>query len=198
MALRYCMKHTSRKSASAVAALILLALAPGIEAATLSLSPGMEVCTTTNNSNLKNSQMVIDVLESCGLTPPDPLELFYKADQGGDTHQGSYGSSYDAAFLNTPTDPEDAAINYLSGPTIDCTVCYLIVKDGNSLPAQYLFDISNWDRVSTIELTDFWLGRGAISNVAIWGDTRAVPEPASLMLFGAALGLAAVKRRRLA
>lgn len=182
-----------------ILAALLLFSAGWAEAATISLSPGDEVCTTDDNANLSTSAQVIAVLQGCGLTPPSPLELLYKADQGGDTHQGTFGSSYDTFFYNTPTDPEDATIEYITGARyMDCSVCYLIVKDGKSIPAQYLFDISNWDGVSNIEMTDFWLdSKGAISNVAIWGRATAVPEPASLLLFGTTFGLLSVRRRRL-
>jgi hypothetical protein len=197
MTVRNVAKRFLSKTLVIFAATLLSLLTSRADAAPLPLSPGDEICTTNDNSNLTTSAQVVAVLRGCGLTPPEPLELLYKADQGGNTHQGTFGSSYNTLFDNTPTDPEDATILYVSGPFIDCTVCYLVVKDGKSTPAQYLFDISaSWDGVSNIELTNFWIGKGAISNVAIWGEATAVPEPATVVLLSTGLGLLLGRRRR--
>lgn len=156
------------------------------------------------------------LLALAGLTSAD---LLYKQDVGG-PESGGFASSYETTFSNTPSDPEDALIDYISGASIDCPDCYLLVKDGNQTPAQYLFNISNWNGTDDISIQDFWVGNGAISHVSIYsapGDTvdttdvtitsptsdttdttdvTITPEPATLALFGSGLAIAAARLRR--
>jgi hypothetical protein len=74
---------------------------------------------------------------------------------------------------------------------------YVLVKDGNSTPAWYLYNISGWNGQDKIILQNFWPQRGAISNVSIYGTTTSVPDGGAIaMLLGAALlGLAGVGRK---
>jgi hypothetical protein len=178
------------------AALVLLLVASRAEADILALDPGDTTCTTDMNKNLTSAQ-VFTILQGCGFGPTGTLNLLYKSDVGG-TDSGAFANSYDTSFLNTPTDPSDALILYLGSTYMDCSACYLVVKDGNQTPAQYFFDISSWNGIDSIQLTGFWAGNGAISNVAIWGQATQVPEPATLLLFGTAVGFVSLKRRRLA
>jgi hypothetical protein len=180
-------------------AVVLALVGSRAEADGISLSPDSVGCSTGSNKNL-SGQALIDVLEgvnsTCEFDVTGSLSLLYKSDAGG-SDSGTFSSAYDTVFSPTSTDASGATIfQTVSGTYMDCTVCYLVVKDGNNSPAQYFFDISGWDG-STISLTGFWLNtQGGISNVAIWGSAVTVPEPATLLLLGTGLGLAALRQRR--
>lgn len=121
-------------------------------------------------------------------------DYLYKADVGGGD-AGPLSASYDTTFLNTATDPSGAIIDYMgSGPYVG-PPSYLLVKDGNQDPAWYLFDLSStWNGMEEIQLSDFWPQQGAISHVALYGQS--VPEPATMLLLGCALlGLVACGRK---
>jgi hypothetical protein len=145
------------------------------------------------------------------------LELHYKADfkKNADPEEGgSFADYYTTVFteLDQDDEPEGATITWSGVSFIECPECYLLVKDGNADPGQYLFDIGNWNGQDTIDLSNFWAGvPGAISNIAIWsgengdpgepgepgGDPLPVPTPIALIGVGAfALGWATRKARR--
>jgi hypothetical protein len=177
------------------AALLCLFIGRSAEAGAIELKPADTTCTSNINYNLTGAQ-VLDIVDDCfGAT--GPLSLLYKAEVGG-YDAGTFASSYDTTFSNTSLDPQDATILYLGGIYMDCSACYLVVKDGKQTPAQYFYNISSWNGTDTIQLTGFWPQQGAISNVAIWGRATSVPEPTTLLMFGAALGLVCLQRRRLA
>jgi hypothetical protein len=123
-----------------------------------------------------------------------PVDMLYKQNVGG-PEEGPYASSYETNFFNEPNDPADATIAYVEGPIISGVPLYLLVKDG--VMGWFLFDLKalNWDGIDTIELVDFWLGKGAISHVSIYGPTP-VPEPTTLLLFGSGLVALALVRRK--
>ena len=112
----------------------------------------------------------------------ETFEYTTEGEAGGAAHE------YEVTFSNTISNPSDALIEwmgegYLMGAT------HMLVKDGNHDPGWYLFDISGWDGMETIELNAFWPAGGAISNIRMYGGVS-VPEPETLAMF--ALGLVAL------
>jgi hypothetical protein len=132
------------------------------------------------------------------------LTKLYKDNVGG-PEEGTFASSYETEYFNTPTDPQDATISYISGDSITCATtegdqCYLIVKDGNQDPIWYIFDISDWNGTDAIVMTGFWPAQGAISHVGIYGGgdgTYELPEPGTLGLLGLGLfGMGVMRRKK--
>ena len=157
----------------------------------LSITPA----TTAVDSGDETSQAAINAIIAPIIAPS--VEV-YKEDVG-DPDEGTLASSYETEYFNSPDDPEDATITYVGGDIVNPTA-YLLVKGGSQSPAWYLFNLTalGWDGMEELELTDFWVGRGAISHVTLYGGTAtSVPEPAtlSLLAFGL-LGVGAVRRRR--
>jgi hypothetical protein len=153
------------------------------------------ICWTGPSGPPAKNPTVADIEAVTGST--NLMEL-YKSDVSGSTGSGldsfAFASSYDTVFSNSATDPQDALISYISGATINCPECFLLVKDGASDPNWYLFDISFWNGTDTLDLQEFWPNQGAISHVSIYGDASNVPEPSTLTLLG--LGLLAMSLRR--
>jgi len=129
----------------------------------------------------------------------DPSTFLYKQDQGG-PEEGDLAGSYTTTFSNTATDPEDALIEY-DGGTIVGPTAYLLVKDGNSRPAWYLFNLTTlgWDGMEDLVLEGFWPGKGAISHVSLYGGTgTTVPDGGSmLVLLGSAVTVLGFFRRKI-
>jgi hypothetical protein len=127
----------------------------------------------------------------------------YKQDQGAGSDSGILAGYYTTTFLDTPTDPSGATIaQTVAGAAAPSSVAkYLLVKDGNQIPAWYLFDLETlgWNGTDTLSMSGFWPGNGAISHVSLYGTQpeRTVPDggaTAALLGMGV-LGLAAIRRK---
>lgn len=164
-------------SVSAQAALVDITLDPSDCGTTYT-------CFTTND----NSNLSLAEIEA--ITGATGLESLYKQDVGAGSDSGSFAASYETTFSNSSNDPEDAVIALIAGmDPINCGVCYLVVKDGNQDPAQYIYDLSLVGMINSISAIDFWPNQGAISHVEIVGnsDMSVIPVPAAIWLFGTAL-----------
>ena len=145
--------------------------------------------TGTDNSNLNEADLEAFLLTQ-GVTVD--LTLAYKKDVGASNDSGPFASSYNTTFSNTTTDPEDALVDYISGPAITGVDVFLYVKDGDANPAFYLFKITNWNGTDDLVLDGFWPGQGAISNLAIYtgGPTQVPDGGATVLMLG--LGLSGI------
>lgn len=118
------------------------------------------------------------------------------ADLGFGIDEKAFASEYDTVFANSTTDPQDAWISFVGSSSIDCPDCYLLVKDGNHSPAWYLYDIGMWNGEDDIHLEGFWPYGGAISHIAIFGNSYNLPEPGILALLGLGLIVMVATRRK--
>jgi hypothetical protein len=172
--------------------LLGLMMLAGGQAHAILLTPGGEYTSETFYPAYTNPDAA-DVSVITGST----VDLLYKDNVGG-SEEGMdiFKSSYDTTYFNSPSDPADALITYVGGAVMT-DANWLLVKDGNQNPSWYLFDISSWDGMEDIQLTNFWPAQGAISHVSIFGNGTSVPEPASLALFGLGLlGIGFASRKK--
>jgi hypothetical protein len=182
-----------------VSSTLLMLAAHPVEA--MSLSPSTPLCPddAPNASpcllafNNDNGGTDVEWLADLGIE----ATLEYKKDVGGGGEEGPAAAWYSTAF-DPHVDPDSATITWNGPGAIDCPICYVIVKDGNSEPARYVFDLDDWDGLETILLTEFWMGQGAISHVAILraDQIQLIAEPATLLLLGSSLALARARLRR--
>jgi len=140
------------------------------------VTPGGEIA-----QGPETSQSQIDaILLSFGISSE-----VYKDEVGGSEY-GSFADDYTTEYFNSSLDPKDALITW-DGPDFINDPGFLLVKDGNHSPGWYLFDIGGWNGQETLQLDNFWPRSGAISHVTLYEDKEAVPEPATMILFGTGL-----------
>src|SRR5687768_15077884 len=100
------------KIAAGVAVCALIGFMP-VRAEALALTPADAECDGTGNPD-----EITFLVTECGATAP--LTFQYKSNVGG-SDEGPFAGSYNTAYFNTPTDPEDATISWVNGqPVINC------------------------------------------------------------------------------
>ena len=184
------MKKTKLFLAVLCMSLMVLGMVSGASAGTIIITPGtLPQWTGLDNSNF-------DAEDISGIVG-NVVDELYKQNVDDPSDSGPYAGSYSTEFFNTPGDPEEAVMTYLSGPYITETPLYLYVKDGSQDPAYYIFNLTGiWNGTDTIQLSGFWPNQGAISHIAIYGGNTPVPEPTTLLLLGSGLiGIVAFGKR---
>src|SRR6056297_318949 len=106
-------------------------------------------CVTSNQVNQPSTEQFNTWLGEEG------LEELYKDNFDG-AEEGSFADDYSTNFFNTESDPSNATITWDGPDLIGCGVCYAWVKDGNSTPNIYIFDISNWNGKDDIAFQNFF------------------------------------------
>ena len=163
-----------------------------LQAQAIILTPADCVSPTCWMTDVNSNLTAVEVSNIVGVTG---LTEYYKQDVGG-PESGAFASSYETSFGVDPLDPDWALIEYVAGAAVSCPECFLLIKDGNQSPAQYIFDIGIWNGTDDLSMTGFWPNRGAISHVTIYGKEASVPEPAMVGLLAIGLlGMVAVRRK---
>jgi hypothetical protein len=198
-----------RSIAVRISAIVLMSLAGSAGALTidaLALGAGgwvenVNYWLSNDNSNLDPSE----IAALTGLPVADPLYKGEAPDSSTDPvkEAGPYQAYYETTFGDDPSDASWGEIvwtgtdpNYMSRVPI-----VLDVKDGQHIPAHYLFDLSSvpWDGKDTIELVNFWTEppQGAISHVGFYGGERVPDGGTTALLLGIAVFAAGTVLRRL-
>lgn len=147
-----------------------------------------------------SGSMVFDLVASGGETSQDAIndiidplldaedaEMLYYNDWK-DPEDGPFANSYDIN-VEYVDGVNNAVISFENTPAI-ANPDFLLIKDGKSDIAWYLYDISGWDGMANIFIEGFWPGKsGAFSHMTIYGggDGFETPEPGSLILLGTGL-----------
>jgi hypothetical protein len=170
---------------------LLLAMAwllISFQAQALMLEPDDASAYTSDNSN----QTTLSEINSAFGTAYSDMMLLWKGETDS-APAGQDGSLMDSYLWNVADPANGGTIDHIVGEAAaDCPTCFLIVKDGKSEIAQYLFDLGSWDGIEQIVLRGFWPSKeDAISNVALWGGMSEVHEPSAMLLLSLGLfGLA--------
>jgi hypothetical protein len=198
-----------KRSLVILSCLALIASASLGLAGTIVITPATEVQWSVKRNPPK--QPSVEEIESVVGVDAGTLTLFYQKSVDSTLENGPFADSYSTAFFNTPTDPEDAVITYGGGAAIGGSSLYLLVKDGNSNPTYYLFNLLNlnvdldgdgdldtykWNGTDQLYLDGFWPQKGAISNVAIYGSTHVPDGGLTVLLLGIGVGGAALFSRK--
>jgi hypothetical protein len=170
------------------ATVLALALSAPAYALTIVINPDDAVLTGNQTSQAQINAIVLPLIA--------PATELYKQNVGG-AETGVLAGSYTTVFSNTVTAPSDATITYVAGMGFVGSTAWALVKDGNSSPAWYLFDLTalGWNGTDTLEFLGFWPDQGAISHVTLYGGS-VIPDGGSVaILLGLGLmGLAGVRR----
>jgi len=114
-----------------------------------------------------------------------PLDL-------SDGFAGGTGSPLDIFFVADASETEATLAASQGGAFILATVNFTGAANGLSLLTLTDVELSNWNGDSTLAGVEVNNGQ-----ICVGGDCEGIPEPATLLLFGGALGgLAIIRRRR--
>lgn len=199
----------NRTLLGALVAVGMMGVASQAHALTVTPSFTPSYLETVQQSALDATDVKAIAVANFGFSSAGTLALAYKQDFGGGESGNAlsyYGTSFDSELVSGDG-PSAGAItwNNISLTIIDCPSCYLVVKDGNNIPKQYVFDISGWNGIDNIDFSGFWANtNGAISHVAIFnnaapgggGSVAAIPEPETYAMLLAGLGLVGFAARR--
>jgi len=143
------------------------------------------------------------------------LVELYKQDFGQAEANLPFKDSYSLTYYPAvpASDGPSAGVLKYDGapdPIMASTKLYLFIKDGNQAPSDYLYDISNWNRMADINFSGYWQGvNGAISHITIYGINKtsttpppddvvvdATPEAASVLIWCGLAGAVAFSARK--
>jgi len=123
--------------------------------------------------------------------------VLYKYDFPGEDpakESGSFAASYETTYGDPNLQDEDFTITYQAGAPVIGDPVYLLVKDGNAVPAWYFYDVSAWNGIDLLKGQGFWPNQGGISHVSLYG----VPDGGvtAFMLGLGVLGVGYMARRK--
>ncbi|MBL8820577.1 MAG: hypothetical protein JNL58_31430 [Planctomyces sp.] len=144
------------------------------------------------------------IASAMGVSDPNNF-LIYKDNRGGSEEGNALiKAAYSTTYSNNDN---NATITRIAGATAQIYThvpTYLYLKDGKAKPNWYLFDITGkWNGIDALVVEDFFVGY-SISHVSIYGGSldappqglTAVPEPASIAVWGSVLAVGGLLRRR--
>lgn len=179
---------------------IIIAVIAGIVAQTQALvielkpdSSGLVAFGNENNGGVWNTSSVYTDL------------ILYKSERNESNvagmDSGVFASSYNTSYFNTDLVDSDARISYVGGTSINSSKVFAYIKDGNSTPNWYVFDITGWNGVQTIEFSGFFVGvknTKNVSHVTIYGESVTTPDGGlTVGLLGMALAAMGIVKRKL-